>query len=314
MRLFVAVAECRSFSMAAQRLGLSQPAVSQRVAGLEGDLGVKLLDRATRPPVLTPAGRRYLEGCRALLDDAERLERAVQVVHRQSAGAAGGRAAPIRLASIYSGGMEWLNAARAAFADASPEAPSIEVGFGSPSEVEAAVREGDADLALVSFPDGIDRSSFDWDAELLRDEPMALVAPAGHPVAREPHVRARHLKGVELIGFDPALRVGRATVAYLRRNGVDAPLTHHFDNMDTLRAAVSATGHCAILPLPLVVDELAGGRLVAVELTPPLSRPLGLVAAAGTLDRADVRRWVDHLRDTPATARSGAPVLAGSAT
>ena len=313
MQLFVEVAACRSFSEAARRVGMSQPAVSQRIAALEGGLGVKLLDRGVRPPALTEAGSRYLEGCRGLLAEAHRLERAVRAVHARGHSAS---AKPLRLASIYSGGMEWLNRARSAFDNPA----AVQLSFGSHLEVEAAVRDGDAELALVSFPEQIDRSGFVWAVEPLHAEPMVVVAPAGHPVAREPHLNARHLRGVELIGFDEALRVGRATLDYLRAHGVDTPLTHRFDNMDTLRAAVAATGHCAILPRPTVRDELAAGRLVAVELSPRFTRPLGLVAAADTLARRDVAHWIAHLRATepPAAAPphrpawQGAPALAAA--
>ncbi|WP_449066131.1 LysR family transcriptional regulator, partial [Planomonospora algeriensis] len=59
LRTFVTVADLRSFSAAAERLGYTQSAVSQQIAALEADLGVALLGR--RPVAPTPAGRRLLE-------------------------------------------------------------------------------------------------------------------------------------------------------------------------------------------------------------------------------------------------------------
>lgn len=65
---FVAVAEARSFREGARRLGLSAAAVSKAVARLEGELGVRLLERSTRSVVLTREGELFLAHCRQALD------------------------------------------------------------------------------------------------------------------------------------------------------------------------------------------------------------------------------------------------------
>lgn len=70
---FMQVAEARSFVQAANRLGLSSPAVSKAVAKLEEELGVKLLHRTTRSVSLTPEGERLYEGSKSLLDEMDAL-------------------------------------------------------------------------------------------------------------------------------------------------------------------------------------------------------------------------------------------------
>lgn len=79
MRAFVTVAELRGFAAAARRLRISPPVVTRLVAGLEGALSLRLLQRTTRSVALTDAGARYLERARRILaelDDAERAARA----------------------------------------------------------------------------------------------------------------------------------------------------------------------------------------------------------------------------------------------
>src|SRR5476649_2494324 len=75
---FAAVADARSFTQGARRLGVSGAQVSKLVARLENRLGARLLNRTTRDVSLTDNGRAYLERARALLDDFEALETSVR--------------------------------------------------------------------------------------------------------------------------------------------------------------------------------------------------------------------------------------------
>jgi len=74
---FVTVADCRSFSAAAERLRLSKAMVSKQVQALEQQLGTRLFARTTRHLRLTDAGAAYLAGCRRLLTELAELERSV---------------------------------------------------------------------------------------------------------------------------------------------------------------------------------------------------------------------------------------------
>ena len=67
LRTFVAIAEARSFRAAAGRLSRVQSAVSQAIANLEGELGIRLFDRSGYRPALTPEGRALLADARAIL-------------------------------------------------------------------------------------------------------------------------------------------------------------------------------------------------------------------------------------------------------
>ena len=75
--VFVKVAETRSFTLAAQRLGLTSSAISKSISRLEQELGVKLLTRSTRLVTLTGEGASFFERCRHILTEIEDAETAV---------------------------------------------------------------------------------------------------------------------------------------------------------------------------------------------------------------------------------------------
>jgi len=78
MRTFVAVVDTGSFTVAAERLGISKALTSKYVGQLEEHLGVRLLNRTTRKLSVTEVGQAYYQRCRQLLDDLDELESAVR--------------------------------------------------------------------------------------------------------------------------------------------------------------------------------------------------------------------------------------------
>ncbi|THD78810.1 MAG: LysR family transcriptional regulator [Phenylobacterium sp.] len=110
---FAAVADARSFTQGAKRLGVSGAQVSKLVARLEDRLGARLLNRTTRDVSLTDTGRAYLDRARALLDDFEALEGSV----RDEDGPRG----LLRISAPVAFGAKQLDPALLDFAQAYPE-------------------------------------------------------------------------------------------------------------------------------------------------------------------------------------------------
>ncbi|MDY0969800.1 LysR family transcriptional regulator [Siccibacter turicensis] len=86
MALFALVAECGSFTAAAQKAGLPKSSVSHRISQLENSLGIRLLNRTTRKLNLTFAGEHYLVHCREMLTASERADHAIQRLRQNPSG------------------------------------------------------------------------------------------------------------------------------------------------------------------------------------------------------------------------------------
>ena len=86
MRYFVAVAECRSITKAAQQLYISQPSLSRSIAAVEEEAGTLLLDRTTRPLSLTFAGRQYYDTAKQILGLSSDLNRQLRDINDCSSG------------------------------------------------------------------------------------------------------------------------------------------------------------------------------------------------------------------------------------
>lgn len=266
MRLFKEIAAARSMSKGAEHCGISQSAASQHVQEVERRLGVALFDRTKRPLDLTPAGRLYAEFCRDVLRREEEFTHALESLTGDVAGT-------VRVASIYSIGLSEMTHLREEFLRQYPTAHLL-VEYMRPEKVYEAVRNDDADLGLVSYP----QSSRDVVALPWRDEEMQVAAPPSHPLAGRAAVYPADLNGLDFIGFDEDLSIRREIDRFLREQGIEIDLVMHFDNIHTIKEAVALGSGVSILPARTMQAEIAQGRLVALRLdAPELVRPVGIL-------------------------------------
>ena len=216
--LLRAVARAGSLSGAARGLGLTQPAVAQQVRALEAQARTPLVVRAGRGVALTEAGRLLVAHADAV---ADRMAAAEQELAALSGLATGS----VRLAAFPTAAAVLLPDALAALR---ARAPGLQVRFDElePPEAEAAVRAGDADLAVVFRHDSDDEPV---PGDLLRvpltrhpvlvvtaasEAPVSLAALADAPwVAGCPRCRRHLLRCARTAGFVPDVR--HATDDYL---------------------------------------------------------------------------------------------------
>jgi DNA-binding transcriptional LysR family regulator len=269
LRLFLDIVDLNSISRGAARHGITQSAASQHLQELEKSLGVSLLDRATRPFVLTPAGEAYVAMSRDVLARH-------QVFASELGELQGDVRGTVRVAAIYSVGLSGMSRLQAEFTKRYPKA-TLEIEYLHPDKVYEALRNDHAEIGLVSYPE----RARDLVVASWMVEPMVVAVAPRHPLASKKKVRPRDLAGYDFVSFDAELPIRRHIDRFLRQQHAAVKLAMHFDNIPMVKEAIALGTHVSILPERLMEDDIRQGRLCAIPMTVPLKRPLGIVRRKG---------------------------------
>jgi DNA-binding transcriptional LysR family regulator len=285
LRIFIAAVDEGSFSAAGRRLRRAQSVVSQTLANLEGQLGIKLFDRSARRPLLTDQGRALLPNARAVAGD-------IDLFKARAKGLAGGLEPELSVVADVMFPIAPITHAVAAFQEKFP-ATSLKLYIEGRGALVQQVLDRRAPVGIVaslSPPPPLLTSE-----RLLRVR-MAMVVSPRHPLAIHggPIPTTLLAEHVQLVHTDPS------HLPHDRELGLLSPrtwlLAHLGAKLDFLRAGFGF----GFLPLPVVQADLASGELVQIsaEDTPPE----GHVVAMSAIYRTDsppgpVGRWfIDHLK------------------
>ncbi|MFD7984818.1 LysR family transcriptional regulator [Kitasatospora indigofera] len=191
LELLDTVADTGSLTAAAERLYVSQPALSQRLTRMEERLGVQLFDRQGRRLVPNAAGRRMLLAARQVIAELASATRDVRELRD-------GRDRRVRFAVQCSTTFQWLPPVIHGFRDRCPDA-EVRIETLPGDTLITALLEDRLDVALITKADPeMDRVDL---VRLFEDE-MVAVVPAAHPWAALPHLTARDFDDSRLVLYD----------------------------------------------------------------------------------------------------------------
>jgi DNA-binding transcriptional LysR family regulator len=242
LRYFVTVAEELHFGRAAERLHMTQPPLSQAIAGLEELLGTPLFLRNRRQVELTPAGSALLPEARRMLLEAAELP---ELVRRAAAGEAGRLSLAFITSADYSVLPPLMRRYRAAF-------PQVHITLQeatSDLQVEDLLRDRiDAGLLIPPLPDKA-RAGLDYVKVL--EEPLILCAPTGLEALRGGGpVKLQDLPPLPLVIFPrhiaPALH--DAILSCFRAAGITPTIGQQAIQMQTIVSLVSGGMGLALVP------------------------------------------------------------------
>lgn len=264
LRVFVTVAQARSFSRAGEMIGLSQSAVSHSVKELETQTGVKLLDRTTREVVLTEAGQQLAMRLQRLLDELNSTLRDVGRLGQQLSGT-------VRVAASQTISAHLIPQC---IAESNHRYPDIDfVLHDRPQQwVLESIRQGDVDFGIVIDPGAVS----DLECEVVLSEPFLLLCRDDDPLASLPHVAWQALQGANLVLQDYASGSRPLIYAALAAQGVKATIVQEIGHPATLFPMVEAGIGISVLPA-LALPLPQGSRLTVKRFVPCVERQLMLV-------------------------------------
>ncbi len=250
MRVFAQVVEAKSFSAAADKLGMSKSLASRHVSALEGALSVKLLNRSTRKLGLTEAGALFYEHCARIVQEAELAEQRLTRTQSEPAGV-------VRVTAVPAFAVRHVLPALTEFHQ---KHPKIQVRL-SCSNRAVDLSEGGFDLGIrVSF-----NPAPNLVARKLAANRAALCASPAYLKRHGTPRRIEDLRQHDCVLFPPLAPKGVWTLRRAgRKYSVQVAGAFETDEADAVRAAVVADLGIGILPLYMVGDALRQGELVPV--------------------------------------------------
>ncbi|MCG8917157.1 LysR family transcriptional regulator [Actinokineospora sp. PR83] len=275
LEILLAIDRSGSFAEAGRQVGLSQPAISMQIKGLEGELGVELFDRSVRPVALTDAARAMLEPVRAIVG-------LVELLHGLASGPPPG-AGNLRLGAVPTAAAGWLPGAVTALGARRP-GTRVEVVEDDCAGLLRSVSSGDLDAAVVPGP--VAPGTEVTRVPLLTERVVLLTATTGATGGAGLPVLCS--KGERALG---------AAARHL--GGARRPVVH-LDSIEVVLGLVARGMGVALLPEGALPVPLPVEVAVRPLPDPRATRTLWLVHRVDGLAPDLARELVAALRDTAA--------------
>ncbi|MDQ1593368.1 MAG: hypothetical protein QOG71_3995 [Pyrinomonadaceae bacterium] len=256
LRAFRVVAETLNFTRAAERLNLTQAAVSHQIKALETELGEPLFIRLKRGVKLSQAGEAALEYAERILDDAEALRERVSGAERALVGRVRAAAATQAFVHLFASLFESFMRAN----------PHIELSFRTTVSTEQTLSDvltGATDVGFASLP--VYSPALEV-TELFADE-LVLVVGRAHRLARAGGTATvREIERERLIMFERGTSIRRTTEDFFKRAAIRPALALESNDTYFMKRMVAQGLGISMLPSWAVREEVETGKLAQLEI------------------------------------------------
>jgi DNA-binding transcriptional LysR family regulator len=254
LRIFLAVAQTRSFTRAAEAVHLTQPGISKHVRQMEEHYGVPLFDRLGKKVALTPAGEILLEATQEIMASLAVAEQRIEELK----GLHGGK---LVLGASFPIGIYVLPGLLAAFRK---QHPGVEVtlDISLSDKIVARIVANKLDLGLVSHEVHDPRLSA---KEFMTDE-LVAIAPVNHPWAKKKRIRPQDLSQETFIMAARGAGTRAVVEERLQAKGIALQNVVDFGNTEGVKRAVEEGLGVSIQSRSVAQREIAAGFLAGVPL------------------------------------------------
>jgi DNA-binding transcriptional LysR family regulator len=251
LRVFLAVAEERSFSRAAAKVHRTQPAVSQAVRRLERDLGEQLFDRSSKSGTLTDAGRvlqNYGQRLVRLAGETESVMRELRDLRR-------GRV----LIGANEAAIHTLLPLMARFRRRVPDI-AVDVRRVPARQIAVEVQQGSLDFGALTF-----RPSETGLLEVaVGSDELVLLVPPSHPLASRRQVTMEEVGNEPVVAHNDPSPARERVLRLFEEHRIPLQMMIALPSLDGIKRAVELKLGVALLPRLCAITEIASARLVAV--------------------------------------------------
>jgi DNA-binding transcriptional LysR family regulator len=243
LKAFIAVADCRSFSDAADQLYITQSAISKRIAQLELQIGKKLFDRIARQVSLTEAGKELLPRAQRILKE---YEDALQAINDLSGEASG----TLRLAISHHLGLHRLPPVLKQFSQQYPNV-TLDIEFMDSEKAYEQVLHGESEVAVITL--ALD-SHHNINSKKIWNDPLRFICAQDHPLANLKKPQLSDLAEYPIILPGLNTYTGRIIQNLFQREGIPlkAPMSTNY--LETISTMVEIGLGWSVLPETLVRD------------------------------------------------------------
>lgn len=259
LRYFLAVAETLHFRRAADMIHVSQPALSQQIKQLEGEIGTQLLERTGRRVRLTRAGEVFLAHAKRAIREMEEAHIEINELEGLQRGA------------LVIGVVQTVNAYLipdivSSFSEAHPSI-SLKVEELSGPEIETRLGSGELDAGIGFIPPAVEQIEH----EPLFEEDLVLIAPARHRLNGRRRLPIRELDGEPLVLLSDGYCTRRLIADCFQTAGARLNVTIEMNSIEGIIATVRSGKMATILPR-LALGRYPDDRVKAVALRDPTPR------------------------------------------
>jgi DNA-binding transcriptional LysR family regulator len=276
LRSLIEVVERGSFTEAAKRLHLTQPAISQQIRELERRCGLRLVERVGKRAFATAAGRELIVRGQRIIADAEH---ALVVVRQHKDGIAG----RVHIGTGPTALVYLLPPALRKLRDSYPEIEVV-VTSGTSHTISEGLLSNVLDIGFTALP----VQSKDLDVIPVRTDPMVAILPAtDHSIPEK--LTPDDVASRPLILEYQRVPHQQLTRAWLQAGGAAVRPIMEFDSIEAIKSAVAAGLGMAIVPGPAMSHAPPMNSILVRPLDPPLVRTLGLVQRKGRAETGALR-------------------------
>lgn len=262
LKTFVDIAQSGSFSATAERLHLSQPAVSKRIAALEQQVGHKLLDRVGRRVMLTEAGNNLLPHAQQVLITLADATRSLSRLQDDVSGR-------LSLGTSHHIGLHRLPPVLRQFTHTYPDV-DLDIHFMDSEQACDAVIDGSLEMAVVTLPPEADAR---LSTQLLWPDPLDVIVGPAHPLADQREVKLTTLAAYPAVLPDEQTYTHRIIQTALARVNTQLHVRLATNYLETIKMLVNIGLGWSVLPRAMIDAEIVALQVPGLH----MQRELGCV-------------------------------------